>query len=227
MATRLEDFKAINEGAGTREALHKFAEELKSHEDEIEKALLADPELKALMAKDGTEAHAPQQHAPQHVEHKEAAPGEQKANEEMISSLLLSSPAILQGVGKGLAALGKKMGQEETEGLRKIGAWIDHKGHQWHEIILKMIKAILWVFIRKMPKDKQDTITQTVFYCILAYKVITGVTGLLKAAQHPEVVHIAAEAAFTGIKTGELITMLKTLLPALLKGSNAADVAGS
>ena len=135
-------------------------------------------------------------------------------DEAIVAGLALSSPKIMQIVGKLLHKIGVHLSDEEEHTLVEIGKKLDEIGEKAHHKIVHAIEKILHPAIFHLPKDKRSNVAGATFMGIIAVKLaMTDFVGLAADLAH---IGNVIEALLSGIKASEIITFIKKYFAKLL-----------
>ena len=125
----------------------------------------------------------------------------------------LAAPAIASLVGKASSYLGKKM---DNQTMQQFGEKVSHIAHDLHHKYLEAIKGAIAPYITTLLPKQQETVTNGVFYALVAALGAAGFFGATHAAHSGNVGLAAVEGGLTSVKASELFNAAKGIVPKIL-----------
>ncbi len=136
------------------------------------------------------------------------------------ASIALALPKIIEWTGKIAKKIAQKMGKEGN-----IGAAIEHFGHNFHMVYIKIIRKVLDVTLFLIPKlkklddAKKNKIAEIFFMIIVATMGYFAGTSAMQYLENSELFHGVFEGLMSVVKGGEVAEWTYKALSPIFKAA--------
>lgn len=149
----------------------------------------------------------------QHVSPEEIQQESMEESLALLAGLGLSAPAVVKMIGKGLAAMGKKV---DAKVIQSVGEKVAKFGEKWHHAYEGSIKKFVLKMYPTLAPDKADKAAKAILISLIATLGAVSAYGVAHSAIAGHAGAAVGEAGLTTIKASEVANLAQSIVPEIL-----------